>query len=100
MKAYGTSQYNAGWHEALDLKNLFCLSEAVARSALLRQESRGAHTRVDFEGEREEWGKYNIICHMGEQGEMIVEKIERGDEPEHLAKVARATLEELEGTDG
>ncbi|TNE84453.1 MAG: fumarate reductase/succinate dehydrogenase flavoprotein subunit [Deltaproteobacteria bacterium] len=98
VKAYGTSQYNAGWHEALDLPNLFCISEAIARSALMREESRGGHTRVDFEGERAEWSKVNIICYQGDNGEMIVEKVERGPEPEHLSKIARATLEELEGS--
>ena len=98
VKAYGTSQYNAGWHEALDLKNLFIISEAIARGALIREESRGGHTRVDFEGERKEWGLVNIIAYMGDDGEMVVEKIERGPEPEHLSKIARATLEELEGS--
>ena len=97
-KAHATSQYNAGWHEALDLKNLFCISEAIARSALLRAESRGGHTRVDFEGEREDWGKVNVVCRMGADGEMIVETLDRGEEPEHLSKIARATLEELEGS--
>ncbi|MCO4744628.1 MAG: fumarate reductase/succinate dehydrogenase flavoprotein subunit [Proteobacteria bacterium] len=100
VKAYGTSQYNAGWHEALDLGNLFITCEAIARAALLREESRGGHSRVDFEGEREEWGLVNIVCRMGDDGNMIVEKLERGEDPEHLAKVAHATLEELEGSNG
>jgi len=48
MKVHGTSQYNAGWHQALDVRSLLVTSEAVTRAALLRQESRGAHTRTDF----------------------------------------------------
>jgi succinate dehydrogenase / fumarate reductase flavoprotein subunit len=46
-----SSQYNPGWNEALDLKNLIITAEAVTRAAILREESRGAHTRLDFEGE-------------------------------------------------
>ena len=61
VKAAGTSQFNPGWHEALALRNLLISSEAVAKSALLREESRGAHTREDFPSERMEWLEYNII---------------------------------------
>ena len=52
VKAPGASQYNPGWHEALGLRNLLITAEAVARAALQRQESRGAHTRLDYPGER------------------------------------------------
>src|SRR4051812_46282414 len=61
MKAPGTSQYNPGWHEALSMKSLLITSEVVTRAALMREESRGAHTRNDFPGEREEWVQYNVI---------------------------------------
>ena len=54
-------QFNPGWNEALDLKNLIVASEAVTLAALMREESRGAHTRLDFEGEREEGLTSNII---------------------------------------
>jgi succinate dehydrogenase / fumarate reductase, flavoprotein subunit len=100
VKAYGSSQYNPGWSEALDLPSLFLSAEAVARCARLRQESRGAHSRVDYQGEREEWGDYNIVVRKGDDGEMVLEKVRRGEDPEALAKVARATLEELEGSNG
>ncbi len=39
---------------ALELKGLSCTAEAVARAALLREESRGVHFREDFPEEREE----------------------------------------------
>ena len=70
VKAPGTSQFNPGWHEALALRNLLISSEAVAKSALLREESRGAHTREDFPTERKEWLEYNIINKKGAGGEM------------------------------
>ena len=54
VKADGASQYNPGWHEAIALRNLIITAESVARSALMREESRGAHTRVDFPGEQDE----------------------------------------------
>ncbi len=47
--APGNRQYNPGWHTALDLKNLLLVAEAVARSAIVRKESRGAHTRDDYQ---------------------------------------------------
>jgi succinate dehydrogenase / fumarate reductase flavoprotein subunit len=96
VKADGASQYNAGWHQALDLPSLLTTAEAVARAGLMRQESRGAHTRIDFEGESEEWGKYNIVVRKGDDGVMQVEKIERGAPPPELAAIANASLEELE----
>jgi succinate dehydrogenase / fumarate reductase flavoprotein subunit len=96
VKAEGASQYNAGWHEALDLPCLMISSEAVARAALMREESRGAHTRLDFEGERdEEWGNLNVVVRKGADG-MEVEKVQKPAPPEGLEEIARATLEDLE----
>ena len=96
VKAHGASQYNPGWHAALDLRSLLITAEAVARAALLRQESRGAHTRADFQGEREEWGKVNIVVRKTPSG-MQTGRLERRDPPRELAAIANATLEELEG---
>ena len=48
LKASGSRTYNPSWHTALDVKNMLCVAETIVRSALLRRESRGAHTRVDF----------------------------------------------------
>ena len=97
LKAPGTSQYNPGWHDALSVKSLLIVGEAVARAAYLREESRGAHTRLDFEGEREECARFNIVTKKGPGGEMQVEKVDRAEPPEDLAAVAYATLEDLEG---
>ncbi|MDH5672976.1 MAG: fumarate reductase/succinate dehydrogenase flavoprotein subunit [Myxococcales bacterium] len=96
VKAHSASQFNAGWHEALDLHSLVTTGEAVARSALLREESRGGHTRLDFEGEREEWSKYNIVVSKQPDGTMLARKEERPDPPEELAKIAHAKIEDLE----
>ncbi|HMJ13060.1 MAG TPA: fumarate reductase/succinate dehydrogenase flavoprotein subunit [Polyangiaceae bacterium] len=96
VKAHGTSQYNPGWHEALSLKSMLITAEAVARHALMRQESRGAHTRLDYEGERDEWLKYNIVTRKGSDGEMQIEKIERQPPPAYLHEIAYAKIEDLE----
>ncbi|HUH01840.1 MAG TPA: hypothetical protein VML75_07575, partial [Kofleriaceae bacterium] len=97
VKAPGASQYNPGWHEALSLKSMLVTAESVTRAALMREESRGAHTRIDFEGEREDWGKVNIVIRKAADGSMEIEKVERPDPPEELAKIAFATIEDLEG---
>ena len=46
----GHREYNPGWHTAIDLKNLLTVSEAIARSAIERKESRGGHFRDDYPG--------------------------------------------------
>ena len=95
MRAPGTSQYNPGWHEALSMRSLLVTSEAVTRAALVREESRGAHTRLDFPGESPEWVKYNVIIKKGGTG-MEVEKRLRPDGPAHLVAIANAKIEDLE----
>jgi succinate dehydrogenase / fumarate reductase flavoprotein subunit len=57
----GSRIYNPGWHLALDLENLIGVSEAVTRSALIREESRGGHTREDFPKADPEWGTKNVV---------------------------------------
>jgi succinate dehydrogenase / fumarate reductase flavoprotein subunit len=97
VKAPGASQYNPGWHEAIALSSLVITAEAVTRAGLMREESRGAHTRVDFPGEREEWGQFNVIVRRGADGGMDVRKERRPDPPKELAAIAYATLADLEG---
>jgi succinate dehydrogenase / fumarate reductase flavoprotein subunit len=95
MRAPGASQYNPGWHEALSMQSLLITAEAVSRAALMREESRGAHTRLDFPGESAEWVKYNVIIKKGAQG-MEVEKRERPPGPDELVAIANAKIEDLE----
>ena len=46
----GTSAraFNLSWHDWLNLKSLVAVSRVIARAALARQDSRGAHYREDF----------------------------------------------------
>jgi len=48
MNATGGRAFNLTWQQALDMRNMLIASELIARSALLREESRGAHYREDF----------------------------------------------------
>jgi succinate dehydrogenase / fumarate reductase flavoprotein subunit len=81
----GNRQYNPGWHLAMDLRAMLICSEAIARAALLREESRGGHTRDDFPATDKEWGKYNIAVSQKE-GLMNVEKSPLPQMPAELAK--------------
>jgi len=68
----GGAAYNPGWNLCLDLRNMLVVSEAVARAALLRQESRGAHSRLDFPDYDDGWAEQNIVVRTTPDG-MAVE---------------------------
>ncbi|HVR89210.1 MAG TPA: fumarate reductase/succinate dehydrogenase flavoprotein subunit [Candidatus Limnocylindria bacterium] len=61
VRVEGNRQFNPGWHLALDLHSLLTVSLACARSALLRQESRGGHTRDDYPKTDPVWGTKNVV---------------------------------------
>lgn len=83
----GNRQYNPGWHTALDLKNLLLSAEAVARSAAVRKESRGAHTRDDYKEKEEKFDTVNTVLRMGGNGEMEVALEEIPKMPDELTQV-------------
>ncbi|MBN6051338.1 fumarate reductase/succinate dehydrogenase flavoprotein subunit [Nonomuraea sp. RK-328] len=72
--AAGTRIYNPGWHLALDLRNMVLVSECVARAALLREESRGGHTRDDFPGMNPEWRRKLLVCSTADGSSVTVEE--------------------------
>jgi succinate dehydrogenase / fumarate reductase flavoprotein subunit len=62
----GSRMFNPGWHLAQDLTSMLTVAEAVTRSALAREESRGAHSRIDHAGLDAAWGtKNNVIVRVG-----------------------------------
>ncbi|MFG2076697.1 fumarate reductase/succinate dehydrogenase flavoprotein subunit [Nonomuraea maritima] len=63
--AAGSPIYNPGWHLAIDLRNMVLVSECVARAALLREESRGGHTRDDFPAMDPTWRRKLLVCSLG-----------------------------------
>jgi succinate dehydrogenase / fumarate reductase flavoprotein subunit len=82
----GSRMFNPGWHMAIDMKSMLTIAEAVSRSALVREESRGAHSRIDFPELSAEWGtKNNIINRDGET--MSLRQEARSDMPEELKQI-------------
>ncbi len=72
--APGNREYNPGWHTAMDLKNLLMVSEAIARSALDRRESRGGHFREDYPAKSDEYARHNTVLNRNEDGSMSVRR--------------------------
>ncbi|WP_028642660.1 fumarate reductase/succinate dehydrogenase flavoprotein subunit [Nocardioides sp. URHA0020] len=69
MVVEGHRQYNPGWHLAIDLRNMLIVSEAIAKAALAREESRGGHTRDDFpKTDHEVWGTKNLVVTLNADG--------------------------------
>jgi succinate dehydrogenase / fumarate reductase, flavoprotein subunit len=64
---------------------MLTVSQMIARGALMREESRGAHSRLDHTGYSDYWGEHNIV--VGREGD------EMKHTPTPVAK--REELEEL-----
>jgi len=71
VSAAGGRQFNPGWHLALDLRNMILVCESIAKAALMREESRGGHTRDDFPKMSAEWRKVNLICALNREGDGV-----------------------------
>ena len=87
----GGREYNPGWHTALDLRNLLTISEAVARAAIERKESRGGHFRDDYPDKDAAFGTFNIALRKGDDGSMVLERIPIAPMPAEL----KAVIEEM-----
>jgi succinate dehydrogenase / fumarate reductase flavoprotein subunit len=83
----GSRMFNPGWHLALDLHSMLKISEAVAKCALVREESRGAHSRIDFPETSAEWGTKNNIISQDSSGGMNLRQDLKSDLPEELKQV-------------
>lgn len=66
MNGGGKRAFNLTWQQALDMRNMLTASELIARSALLREDSRGAHYREDFaETDNTKWLKNVYLSRNG-----------------------------------
>jgi succinate dehydrogenase / fumarate reductase flavoprotein subunit len=83
----GHREFHTGWHAALDLRNLLTVSEAIARSALERRESRGGHFRDDYPDKVAEFGTSNVAVRRGASGAMEVARRSIPDMPAELKQV-------------
>ena len=72
LAAGGPRQFNPGWHLALDLRNMLAVCECVGKAALLREESRGGHTRDDFPKMSSQWRMKNLVCTQNRDGSIDV----------------------------
>jgi len=83
----GHREYNPGWHTAIDLRNLLAVSEAIARSALERKESRGGHFREDFPDKSPEYATFNIVTRRAADGTMDVRRVPLPPMPAELKQI-------------
>jgi len=84
----GSREYNPGWHTAIDLRSLLIVSEATARAALERTESRGAHTRSDYPDSDERQVREQIVIKK-EGDRMIVRREAQPPLPADLMKLIK-----------
>lgn len=73
-KVMGGPAYNMMFTASLDLRNMVDASRLVAASALMREETRGAHFRLDFPNQRDDYGLFNIYLRRGANGKPQTEK--------------------------
>jgi len=58
----GDRLFNPGFHLSFDLDNMLLVAESTAKSAIVREESRGGHTRDDFPKMDPKWRTLNNIA--------------------------------------
>jgi len=87
LRVEGSRLFNPGWHLSRDLKSMLMVSEAVARSAITRKESRGAHSRLDYPNlDDNVWGKQNnLITRDGDS--MKLQQLPTREMPEELKQL-------------
>jgi succinate dehydrogenase / fumarate reductase flavoprotein subunit len=83
----GNREYNPGWHTALDLRHLLTVSEAIARCALERKESRGGHFRDDYPQKDPAYGTFNNVVRRGRDGAMELSREPIPPLPAELAAI-------------
>jgi succinate dehydrogenase / fumarate reductase flavoprotein subunit len=92
VRATGSRRYNPSWHTALDVGYMTVIAELIARSALMRKESRGAHSRVDYPEPTDEFQKVNVVARMVD-GEARLDVMQRPGMPEDLRNLLDAEAE-------
>jgi fumarate reductase flavoprotein subunit len=68
MRVEGGRIYNMMYTTAVDIRSMIDVSRMVAASSLAREESRGAHYRLDFPKQQDDYGLFNCILRRGGNG--------------------------------
>jgi len=63
--------FNLTWHDWLNLRSLIETSEVIAKAALWRDNSRGAHFREDFPGEGDLETSYFTVARQNDEAIQI-----------------------------
>jgi succinate dehydrogenase / fumarate reductase flavoprotein subunit len=66
--------YNPGWQLCSEVRNMIEVSLMIAKGALMREESRGGHSRLDFPKYDDFWAGHNIL-QDGEGAEVNLEAV-------------------------
>ncbi len=86
VRVEGSRLFNPGWHLVRDLQSMLTVAEAVTHSALARRESRGAHSRIDYPGLDDAWGKkHNVV--VKKAGSMTLVEVPIHEMPEDLKQL-------------
>ncbi len=96
----GGRRYNPGWHRAMHLRYMMTVSEAITRAALAREESRGAHVRIDHPGKDEEWGRVNQVIRLDDAGELVITTEPMPERPDDIQEIIDASAQEVSSTPG
>jgi succinate dehydrogenase / fumarate reductase flavoprotein subunit len=64
--------YNPGWQLCTEVKNMHTVSLMMAKAALMREESRGGHSRLDFPAYSDYWSGHNIVQHRDDDGNQVL----------------------------
>jgi succinate dehydrogenase / fumarate reductase flavoprotein subunit/fumarate reductase flavoprotein subunit len=75
VKVPGGREFNLTWQQAIDVNNLLTASDLIVQSALLREESRGAHFREDFPEENPRWLKNIYLQRDGHAAKCWIEPV-------------------------
>jgi succinate dehydrogenase / fumarate reductase flavoprotein subunit len=68
--------FNYALLEAIELKNLLDLAEVISKCALIRQESRGAHSRTDYpKRDDADWLKHSLAWQRAGRTEITYEPV-------------------------
>jgi len=89
LRASGGRVFNPGWNLVFELRNMIEVSDAIARSALEREESRGAHSRIDYPGTDPAWATRNVVV-RSDGGELRVTTSPLVPIPDDLRVLAEA----------